>query len=182
MYFYIFIVMYLTRSLSNAFLFLYPPMIDQDSKFSRLASLHLKRIFNDNVHNDRGMDLITFKALMYVFKPVHELNDIDIEKLFHKEILFNVNVFMSSYKFLKRIFEVTKKVEHKLKTIYENHVNQDGKMTKQTFIEAIKVLSMCDITQNEASETINVEGADPQNISFTEEKLYLYAFSFDSST
>ncbi|XP_050536267.1 uncharacterized protein LOC126902726 isoform X2 [Daktulosphaira vitifoliae] len=153
MYFYIFIVMYLTRSFSNAYLFEFSPFLRKDLKFNQSAWEKLEAIFDSNKHNIEGMNFEIFRALMCPFKPVHNLNENDIKILFTNENEIDEDGFMNFAQFLKRILEVTKKVEHTLKIIHEYHVNQDGKMTKQTFIEALKLLNMV-ITPEDAEKAI----------------------------
>ncbi|XP_050539473.1 uncharacterized protein LOC126904439 [Daktulosphaira vitifoliae] len=161
MYFYIFIVMYLTGSLSNAILFTFPPL-DEKSKLNSLAVTRANVLFHDYKCNDKGMELKYFKRLWNLFKPIHKLEDIDIETLFIDEVK-NKEGFMKLSQFLHQTLNIVQIVESKLKTIYEKYQYQDNKMTKKNFFEAIKEFKII-ITEDDANEMIPGE----QDFSFTE--------------
>ncbi|XP_050525992.1 uncharacterized protein LOC126896883 [Daktulosphaira vitifoliae] len=154
MYFNIFIVMYLTRSLSNAILFEFPPL-DEDSLLTNLASKRSKMLFKHNTYNDKGMDLESFKYLWTLFEPIHKLQDRDIENLFI-EVVNNRDGLMTLNKFLTQTLNVVQTIESKLKTIYTNYQYQDNKMSKKKFFEAIREIGL-DIPENIANEIITEE-------------------------
>ncbi|XP_050525904.1 uncharacterized protein LOC126896826 isoform X3 [Daktulosphaira vitifoliae] len=170
MYFYIFIVIYLTGSLSNAFLFTFPPLDPtfyentETIKLNIICINNLKIIYDENKNCEEGMDINRFKELFRVFELVHRFSIEVIEKLF-TEGLENNDKEIKIDKFVIQMEKVVKIIEKRLCKHYLTFLNQERKMTTKELLNAIIFTDM-EVTEERVTELITDEYANAQDISF----------------
>ncbi|XP_050547275.1 uncharacterized protein LOC126908969 [Daktulosphaira vitifoliae] len=166
MNFYIFIVISLTRSLSNAILFKFQPLNEENSEvFNDQASTYVNNMFYDNKYNDGGMVFNKFKGLMQIFRAMHDLDENQMNLLFISEV-GNRDELMTLDQFSKQILVVAKIIERKLHTIYRNNLNRSTrKMTISELMAALNELQM-GVGRIDAARLIGDERANSRDISF----------------
>ncbi|XP_050547546.1 uncharacterized protein LOC126909167 [Daktulosphaira vitifoliae] len=166
MYYKIFIMMYLTTSFTNAFLFKFPPLDEQKTKLNNQAWLDSTKYFNSYKDNNNGISLDSFKNLFKLFYPVHKLDNSRIETIFKDEVQ-NRDEFMNLEQFIKVMTKIVIITEEKVNTTYDEYHDRDGKMTKKEFEEFVKGFDY-NLTDDMVTNIITENCTDAQNISFPE--------------
>ncbi|XP_050521630.1 uncharacterized protein LOC126894563 isoform X1 [Daktulosphaira vitifoliae] len=161
MYIFFFIMMYLASSLSNAFLFTVPPF-DENSKLTDTSETELKHIFQKSKCHDEGIDFVRFKNLLLNFNFLHKYDEHEIEYLFI-EVVGEIYGLMDEKQFLKQAIKVIERIEKLIENLYKISLIND-KMTI-TELKSALLKAKYTIKDERATELINIEKTDPQNIS-----------------
>ncbi|XP_050525968.1 uncharacterized protein LOC126896867 [Daktulosphaira vitifoliae] len=175
MYYNIFIMMYLTTSFTNAFLFKFPPLDEENNGLNKEAKNTSINYYSNNMDPLNGMSLDIFVALFKLFSPIHKMNDSDIANKFFDEV--QNDEFMALERFLKIMTEFVIITEDELTTTYKEYLNQDGKMTKKEFEELVKGFNS-NITADIFTNIITENCTDAQNISFPEFRVIAVEFYY----
>ncbi|XP_050521641.1 uncharacterized protein LOC126894566 isoform X5 [Daktulosphaira vitifoliae] len=177
MCFYYFIMIYLASNLSNAILFNGPPL-DKNSNLIDICKTKLKNMFQNSKNFDKGMDFTAFKGILDIFCHLHQFDENQIKSLFTQVV--GENKLMNEKQFVQQVARVVRQIEYNIQLYYSKYLHRT-KMTKNQLMKAIQDANLI-ITDERATELINIEKTDAQNISRKEEKLHPYAFPLNSST
>ncbi|XP_050533648.1 uncharacterized protein LOC126901298 [Daktulosphaira vitifoliae] len=123
MYYYIFIIIYITSSFSNGFIFLSYPL-NENMELTDSASAALKRFFQF-LTEEKTMGYKEFKKLLNDFDCVHKINNSEIEQLFEDENI-SQDVFMHFDQFKKLATKFIIKLENSIEYIFEFFSNDNS--------------------------------------------------------